>query len=164
MKKILSLLTLCAVSCFAAEVNLIPDPVKLRNWSNPPSARISAAGGIITILPNLQTKNANTCQRAYVKLSAEAAAIRGKKFELSFKYRTEKLNGALQVTLRQTYGKTGSFHGVSLKKWHLSKEWKEVKVAFSARKDAKELYLYVIGRYMKEGDKVELKDLKVTPR
>ena len=79
----------------------------------------------------------------------------------TFKYRTEKLNGALQVAIREVYQKTGMYHGVYLKKWDVSKEWKEYKHEFTTRPDATELCLYIVGYYMKEGEKVELKDLKL---
>ena len=163
MKKILSLLTLCTISCFAAGVNLIPDAngaQKFKNWYNPVHAKITAADGIITINAN-PDKKYNGYQKAQAVATVKGAAIQKKKFELSFKYRTEKLDGALQVAVRQAYGKTGSYHGVVLKKWDVSKDWKEYKTTFTTRPDAKELCLYIVGRYMKNGEKVELKDIKL---
>lgn len=163
MKKILFLLACCAVSCFAAEVNLIPDAngaQKFKTWYNPAHAKITAANGIITITANTDPKY-NGYQKAQALATVKGAAIQKKKFELSFKYRTEKLNGSLQVAIRHVFGKTGIYHGVVLKRWDVTKEWKEVKHVFTTRPDAKELCLYIVGRYMKEGEKVELKDLKL---
>ena len=163
MKKILSLLALCAFGCFAAEVNLIPDAAgaaKFKTWYNPATSKITAANGIITIAANTDAK-VNPYQKAQARATVKGAALQGKKFELSFKYRTEKLNGALQVAIREALPKSGIYHGVTLKKWDVSKEWKEYKKVFTTRKDAKELCLYIVGYYMKEGEKVELKDLKL---
>lgn len=164
MKKIFSLLALCALSCFAAEVNLIPDSAgaeKFKTWYNPPSSKITAADGVITITANAADKKANAYQKAQARATLTGDALKSKKFELSFKYRTEKLNGALQVAVREVYQKTGMYHGVFLKKWDVSKEWKEYKHEFTTRPDATELCLYIVGYYMKEGEKVELKDLKL---
>ena len=158
MKKLFTLLAFCTVSCFAAEVNLIPEPFK--NWWNPPASKITAADGIITITANPDAK-ANIYQKAQARLAAKEADVPNKKFEFSFKYRTSKFSGALQLAIRQVLSKGGTYHGFNLKKWDVSKEWKECKIVFTTRKDAKELYLYVVGRYMKEGEKVEIKDLKL---
>ena len=164
MKKILLLLLACgAFSCFAADINLIPDAdgaQKFKGWYNPSHAKITAANGIITITANTAPK-VNPYQKAQALIPVKGGAIQNKKFELSFKYRTEKLDGALQVAIRMVSGKSGSYHGVTLKRWDVSKEWKECKVIFTTRKEAKELYLHIVGRYMKEGEKVEIKDLKV---
>lgn len=163
MKKFLSMLALCTISCFAADVNLIPDAdgsQKFKGWYNPAHAKITAANGVITITANTDKKY-NGYQKAQALATVKGAAIQKKKFELSFKYRTEKLNGALQVAIRQAYAKTGSYHGVVLKKWDVSKDWKEYKTTFTTRPDAKELCLYIVGRYMKNGEKVELKDIKL---
>ena len=59
MKKILSMLALCTISCFAADVNLIPDAdgaQKFKGWYNPVHAKITAANGIITITANPDKK------------------------------------------------------------------------------------------------------------
>ena len=163
MKKILSLLALCALGCFAAEVNLIPGAdgtAKFKTWYNPASSKITAANGIITVSANTDAK-VNPYQKAQARADVNGAAVQGKKFELSFKYRTEKLNGAVQVAVREVLPKSGIYHGIILKRWDVSKEWKEYKKVFTTRKDAKELTLYIVGYYMKADEKVELKDLKL---
>jgi hypothetical protein len=164
MKKILLLLLACgAFSCFAADINLIPDAdgaQKFKKWYNPPHAKITAANGIITITANTSAK-VNPYQKAQALIPVKGAAIQNKKFELSFKYRTEKLDGALQVAIRMVSGKSGTYHGVTLKRWDVSKEWKEYKHVFSTRANTTELCLYIVGFYMKEGEKVELKDIKL---
>ena len=70
-------------------------------------------------------------------------------------------NGAVQVAIREGYGKSGNYYGAKLKKWDVSKEWKEYKHTFKTRKDTKELAFYIVGYYMKENEKVEIKDLKL---
>lgn len=160
MKKFFALLFLAAFSAFGAEVNLIPAPFK--GWYNPPTSQIRIADGIITVTANM-TPKFNRYQKAQVRLPLKGAAIQNKKFELSFKYRTAKLNGALQVAVREAFGKNkSSYHGPMLKRWDISKEWKEFKRTFTTRKDCYELCLYIVGYYMKTGEKVEIKDLKVT--
>ena len=158
MKKLLALLLFCAFSSYAAEVNLIPAPFK--GWWNPPASQITFANGIITITANPDAK-ANIYQKAQARLTVKGDAVKKKKFEFSFKYRTAKFSGALQLAIREVLSKGGIYHGFNLKKWDVSKEWKECKVTFTTRQDAKELNLYIVGRYMKEGEKVEIKDLKV---
>ena len=163
MKKLSLLLALCAFSAFAAEVNLIPDAdgkEKFKNWYNPASAQITAADGIITITANPDPK-VNPYQKAQALIKLKGAAVQGKKFEFSFKYRTEKLTGALQLAIRESHKKAGIYHGHILKKWDASKEWKEMKYQFTTRKDAKELCFYLVGRYMKPGEKVQLKEIKL---
>ena len=167
MKNIVSLLALvCAFACIAEEINLIPNPAGAENfktWYNPAHARITAAAGVITIAANPDPK-ANAYQKAQVTLSGKGADIQEKKFELSFKYRTEKLDGSLQVAVREAFGRSSAYHGKILKKWDVSREWQEAKYLFTTRKDASVLQLYIVGRYMKPGEKVELKDLKVVAR
>ena len=166
MKKFILLLVCSALSCFAADVNLIPDAdgaKKFKTWYNPPHAKITAANGIITITANTAPK-VNPYQKAQALIPAKGAAIQNKKFELSFKYRTEKLDGALQVAIRMVSGKSGVYEGVILKRWDVSKEWKEYKHVFTTRANTTELCLYIVGFYMKEGEKVELKDLKLAAR
>ena len=163
MKKLSFLLALCVFSAFAAEVNLIPDAAgkeKFRGWYNPASAQITAADGIITITANPDPK-VNPYQKAQAVIKLKGAAVQGKKFELSFKYRTGKLTGAVQLAIRETYQKTGVYHGHILKKWDVSNEWKEMKYHFTTRKDAKELCFYLVGRYMKAGEKVQLKEIRL---
>ena len=167
MKNIVLLLALvCAFACVAEEINLIPNPSgaeHFKKWYNPPHARITAADGVITIAANPDPK-ANAYQKAQITLSGKGVDIQEKKFELSFKYRTEKLDGSLQIAVREAFGKNSSYHGKILKKWDVSKEWKEVRYLFTTRKDASGLQLYIVGRYMKPGEKVELKELKVVAR
>ena len=158
MKKLFTLLAFCALSTFAAEVNLIPEPVK--GWWNPPASKITAANGIITITANPDAQ-ANIYQKAQARLPLKGAAVQSKKFEFSFKYRTAKFSGALQVAIRQALAKGGTYHGFNLKKWDVSKEWKECKVIFTTRKETRELSLYIVGRYMKAGETVDIKDLKL---
>ena len=163
MKKSLLLLAFCTVSVFASEVNLIPNADgkdNFKNWYKPASSNISAANGIITITANLAPK-VNPYQKAQMTVALTGAAVQGKKFELSFKYRTEKLNGVLQVAVRESNQKSGIYHGVTLKRWDVSREWKEKKYVFTTAKDAKVLCFYLVGRYMKSGEKVELKDIKL---
>ena len=161
MKKLFALLAFCTVSCFAAEVNLIPEPFK--GWWNPPVSKITFADGILTITANPDAK-ANIYQKTQARLAVKGADVQNKKFEFSFKYRTSKFSRALQAAIRQVLNKGGIYHGFNLKKWDVSKDWKECKVVFTTRKDAKELHLYLVGRYMKEGEKVEIKDLKLIAR
>ena len=166
MKRIGSLLLLCAFACFAEEVNLIPDPcgaAKFKKWYNPPTARITAADGIITVTANPDPKF-SSYQKAQVAIPGKGAEIQGKKFELSFKYRTKKLDGSLQVAVREGAGKTGIYHGPRLKRWDVSEDWKEVRHPFTVRKTADSLSFYIVGAFMKEGEKVELKDLKLVAR
>ena len=159
MKKVFCLLLLCAGACFGAEVNLIPAPFK--GWYNPEKARVKVDSGILTITANPDPK-VNGYQKAQTEIPLKGSALKGKKFELSFKYRTGKLYGAVQIAIRQAYGKGGSYHGKKLTRWDVSKEWKEVKHSFSTRCDTKTLGFYLVGYYMKEGEKVEIKDLKLT--
>lgn len=164
MKKLLLLLAFCAVSTFAAEVpNLIPVPFKA-GWWNPAASKITvAADGVITITANTDPK-VNSYQKAQGRVALKGAALQNKKFEFSFKYRTAKFSGALQMAVRQIYAKTGNYYGFNLKKWDASKEWKECKTVFTTRKDARELNIYIVGRYMQEGEKVEIKDLKLVAK
>ena len=162
-KTIIALLTFCISACFAGEANLIVDPTganKFKNWFNPPTAKITSADGIITITDNPDPKF-NGYQKASQSLKLKAEEIQGKKFELSFKYRTAKLNGSLQVAVREAFGKTSFYHGPVLKKWDVSPDWKEMKCTFTPRKEAFNLTVYIVGSYMKPGEKVEIKDLKV---
>ena len=163
MKKILLLLACTAFSCFAADINLIPDAdgaQKFKGWYNPPHAKITAKDGIITIAANTAPR-VNPYQKAQAPIPVKGAAIQNKKFELSFKYRTEKLDGALQVAIRMVSGKSGVYQGPTLRRWDVSKEWKEYKHLFTTRANTTELCLYIVGFYMKEGEKVELKDIKL---
>lgn len=156
MKQILLLLTFAAFCCSAAD-NLIPAPFK--RWSNRERGKVSFEKGIVTITANTDPK-VNGYQKTQVELPF-SKEMRGKKFELSFKYRTEKLNGAMQIAVRQAFAKGGSYHGLVLKKWDITKDWKEFRHTFTVRNDARRLMLYLVGSYMKAGEKVELKDLKV---
>lgn len=167
MKNIVSLLALvCAFASIAEEINHIPNPSGAENfkmWYNPAHARITAADGILTIAANPDPKY-NAYQKAQITLSGKGADVQGRKFELSFKYRAEKLEGSLQVAVREVFSKGGRYHGKVLKKWDAPGEWKEVRHVFTTRGDASGLQLYIVGRYMKPGDKVEMKDLKVAAR
>jgi len=163
MKSFLAAALFCAVLCPGAEVNLIPNPTGAENfkgWYRVPGSGITAADGVITVTANPAPK-VNPFQKAQCALKLKPAEIQGKKFEISFKYRTEKLDGSAQVTVREAFGNRGNYHGKILKRWDVSKEWKEVKCPFTVRKDASELAVYIAGRYMKAGEKVEIKDLKV---
>ena len=68
------------------------------------------------------------------------------------------------MTVREAFGSRGNYHGVILKRWDVSKDWKEARHTFTVRKDASELAVYIAGRYMKAGEKVEIKDLKVVAK
>ena len=160
MKKIIALLVLASVSCFGAEANLIPAP--FRAWYNPATAQVTFADGIYTITANTNPKF-NGYQKAQVNIPLKGSAMQNKKMTLSFKYRTARLNGALQVAVREAFGKNYStYHGARLRRWDASPEWKEYKHTFTTRKDTTLLSFYIVGYYMKAGEKVELKDLKVT--
>lgn len=158
----MTLLCLLALSTFVCGRDLIPAPFK--GWYNPPASKVTAANGIITITANMSPK-INRYQKAQVSLPLKGAALQNKKLELSFKYRTAKLNGALQVAVREAFGKKSSmYHGANLKRWDVSKDWKEYKYTFTTRKDASNLSLYIVGSFMKNGEKVEIKDLKLVVR
>ena len=160
MKKLIALLVLASVGCFGAEANLIPAP--FQKWYNPATAQVTFANGIYTITANTVPKY-NGYQKAQVNIPLKGSAIQNKKLTLSFKYRTARLNGALQIAVREAFGKNYStYHGAQLKRWDVSPEWKEYKHTFTTRKDAALLSFYIVGYYMKAGEKVELKDLKVT--
>ena len=166
MKQILVAAVFCAVLCSGAEVNLIPNPTgadNFKGWYRVPGSGITAADGVITVTANPAPK-VNAFQKAQCSLKLKSGEIQGKKFEISFKYRTEKLDGSVQVTVREAFGNRGNYHGVILKRWDVSKEWKEASHTFTVRKDASELAVYVAGRYMKAGEKVEIKDLKVVAK
>ena len=158
MKKLFAFLFLLSFVCCAEETNLIPAPFK--GWYRRASAQLTFADGIYTITANTDPK-VNGFQRSMVMIPLKGASLQNRKFELSFKYRTAKLNGGLQVLVRETFGKRGIYHGASLKRWDVSPEWKEFKCTFTTRSDAEALGLYIAGRYMKGGEKVELKDLKL---
>ena len=160
MKSFIAFLILCvSLVSSGTEINL----AALKKWYNPPKAKITiGADGLVTVTANTADRKANCYQKAQAILPLKAAEIQAKTMELSFKYRTEKLNGAVQVAIREAYGKSGSYYGAKLKKWDVSKEWKEYKHTFKTRKEAKELALYIVGCYMKENEKVEIKDLKLT--
>ncbi len=163
MKKFLVAAIFCAGLCFGAEVNLIPNPAgadNFKGWYRVPGSGVTAADGVITVTANTAPR-VNAFQKAQCSLKLKPEEIRGKKFEISFKYRTEKLDGSVQVTVREAFGNRGNYHGKILKRWDVSKDWKEVRCPFTVRKDASELAVYVAGRYMKAGEKVEIKDLKV---
>ena len=166
MKKFLVAAVFCAVICSGAEVNLIPNPTgadNFKGWYRVPGSGITAADGVITVTANPAPK-VNAFQKAQCPLKLKGGEIQGKKFEISFKYRTEKLDGSVQVTVREAFGNRGNYHGVILKRWDVSKEWKEARHTFTVRKDASELAVYIAGRYMKAGEKVEIKDLKVVAK
>ena len=166
MKTFLAAAIFCAVLCSGAEVNLIPNPAgadNFKGWYRVPGSGITAADGVITVTANPAPK-VNAFQKGQHKLNLKPGEIQGKKFEISFKYRTEKLDGSVQVTVREAFGNRGNYHGKILKRWDVSKEWKEARHTFTTRKDASSLWLYVAGRYMKPGEKVEIKDLKVVAK
>ena len=166
MKKFLVTALFCAGLCFGSEVNLIPNPTgadNFKGWYRVPGSGVTAADGVITVTANPAPK-VNAFQKAQCALKLKPEEIRGKKFEISFKYRTEKLDGSVQVTVREAFGSRGNYHGVILKRWDVSKDWKEARHTFTVRKDASELAVYVAGRYMKAGEKVEIKDLKVVAK
>lgn len=159
MKSFIAILILgVSLLSYAAEINLST----LAKWYNPPSSKVTiGADGLVTIIANTADRKANGYQKAQAILPLKAEEIQAKTMELSFKYRTEKLNGAVQVAIREGCGKIGNYHGAKLKKWDVSKEWKEYKHTFKTRKDTKELAFYIVGYYMKENEKVEIKDLKL---
>ena len=159
MKSFIAILILgVSLLSYAAEINLST----LAKWYNPPSSKVTiGADGLVTIIANTADRKANGYQKAQAILPLKAEEIQAKPMELSFKYRTEKLNGAVQIALREAICKGGSYHGKTLKRWDVSKDWKEYKTTFTTRPDAKELCLYIVGRYMKNGEKVELKDIKL---
>ena len=166
MKKFLVAAVFCAVICSGAEVNLVPNPTgtdNFKGWYRVPGSGITAADGVITVTANTAPK-VNAFQKGQHMLKLKPEEIQGKKFEISFKYRTEKLDGSVQVTVREAFGNRGNYHGVILKRWDVSKAWKEARHTFTVRKDASSLCLYVAGRYMKAGEKVEIKDLKVVAK
>lgn len=166
MKKFLVTAVFCAVLCSGAEVNLVPNPTgadNFKGWYRVPGSGITAADGVITVTANPAPK-VNAFQKAQCSLKLKGGEIQGKKFEISFKYRTEKLDGSVQVTVREAFGNRGNYHGVILKRWDVSKEWKEARHTFTVRKDASELAVYIAGRYMKAGEKVEIKDLKIVAK
>ena len=166
MKKFLVTAIFCAVLCSGAEVNLIPNPAgadNFKGWYRVPGSGVTAADGVITVTAN-PAPRVNAFQKAQCSLKLKPEEIRGKKFEISFKYRTEKLDGSVQVTVREAFGSRGNYHGKILKRWDVSKDWKEVRCPFTVRKDASSIAVYVAGRYMKPGEKVEIKDLKVVAK
>lgn len=161
MKILATLLIAGAFALGAADTNLIPDPAGakgFKGWFNP--ARITASDGIITMTANTDPK-INAYQKAQVRISLKGKEMQNRKLELSFKYRTQKLQGSFQAAVREAYGKGATYHGVTLKRWDVSKEWKSCKYTFTTRKNTSDLAFYLVGRYMKKGEKVELKDLKL---
>ncbi|MBQ7696560.1 MAG: hypothetical protein IJT50_15715 [Lentisphaeria bacterium] len=166
MKTFLAAAIFCAVLCSGAEVNLIPNPAgadNFKGWYRVPGSGVTAADGVITVTANPDPK-VNPFQKAQCALKLKSEEIQGKKFEISFKYRTEKLDGSVQVTVREAFGSRGNYHGKILKRWDVSKDWKEARHTFTVRKDASGLAVYIAGRYMKAGEKVEIKDLKVVAK
>ena len=159
MKRTLFFLLLGALSLAGAETNLLPAP--FRKWYLSPGGRITAAGGIITLAGHAPGK-VMAYQKAQVLIPLKGEALQGKKIELSFKYRAPKLEGAVQVALRQLRGKEASYHGLRLRKWDVSSEWQERKHTFTTGKNATHLYLYLVGYYLDQDDKFEIRDLKVT--
>jgi hypothetical protein len=160
MKSFIAFLILCvSLVSSGREINL----AALQKWYNPASSKVKiASDGVITVTANTADRRANGYQKAQSVLPLKASEISGKTIELSFKYRTEKLDGAVQIALRETSGKGGTYHGKTLKRWDVSKDWKACRHTFKTRKEIKELCLYIVGSYMKENEKVEIKDLKLT--
>ena len=158
-KSLLLLLFLAALSLAGADANLVPAPFK--GWYISPGGNITAAGEIITISGKTNAK-AKAYQKAQVLIPFKVGDLPGKRVELSFKYRAPKLGGAVQVALRQVSGKEGTYHGFRLRKWDTSPDWQERKHTFTTGKNARQLYFYLVGFFLDEDDKLEIKDLKVT--